>query len=42
MTYICPMKCEGDKTYPEQGKCPVCGMFLKEVDSGNDHENHDH
>ena len=30
--YQCPMKCEGDKTYDEPGKCPVCGMDLKEVD----------
>jgi Cu(I)/Ag(I) efflux system membrane fusion protein len=27
--YYCPMYCEGDKTYDEPGKCPVCGMFLK-------------
>jgi len=27
--YACPMKCEGDKTYPEPGRCPVCGMHLK-------------
>lgn len=30
-TYQCPMKCEGDKTYAEAGKCPVCKMNLKEV-----------
>ncbi|HUX95805.1 MAG TPA: copper-translocating P-type ATPase [Bacteroidales bacterium] len=30
--YYCPMKCEGDKTYPEAGECPVCGMHLKKVD----------
>lgn len=29
--YICPMKCEGDKTYPQPGSCPVCGMHLTEV-----------
>ena len=29
--YQCPMKCEGDKTYHEQGSCPVCKMDLKEV-----------
>lgn len=29
--YACPMKCEGDKTYAEAGKCPKCGMYLKEV-----------
>ncbi len=26
--YYCPMKCEGEKTYDEAGKCPVCGMDL--------------
>jgi len=26
--YICPMKCEDEKTYPIQEKCPVCGMKL--------------
>lgn len=29
--YKCPMSCEGDKTYPEQGSCPVCGMHLNRV-----------
>ncbi len=33
MSYICPMKCEGDKTYPEPGKCPECGMVLKETEA---------
>ena len=28
--YYCPMKCEGDKTYDKAGKCPKCGMNLKE------------
>jgi Cu2+-exporting ATPase len=28
--YYCPMKCEGEKTYKEQGDCPVCGMSLVE------------
>lgn len=27
-TYICPMECEGEKEYPETGKCPVCEMDL--------------
>lgn len=31
-TYQCPMKCEGEKTYAEAGKCPVCKMDLKEVE----------
>lgn len=26
--FYCPMHCEGDKTYPERGNCPVCGMDL--------------
>ena len=30
--YQCPMKCEGEKTYAEEGSCPVCGMDLKEVE----------
>jgi Cu+-exporting ATPase len=29
--YICPMECEGDKTYDEPGKCPVCKMNLVPV-----------
>jgi len=29
--YQCPMKCEGDKTYSEPGRCPVCGMNLAPV-----------
>ncbi|MET7256268.1 heavy metal-binding domain-containing protein [Dyadobacter jiangsuensis] len=29
--YACPMKCEGEKTYAEAGKCPVCKMELQEV-----------
>lgn len=27
--YICPMGCEGDKTYPQPGNCPVCKMKLQ-------------
>lgn len=33
--YICPMRCEGDKTYDKPGSCPVCGMHLTEVISFN-------
>gem|GEM_PF-4456576 len=29
--YICPMRDEGDKTYPTPGDCPVCGMHLVKV-----------
>ena len=31
--YQCPMQCEGDKTYDKPGKCPVCGMDLKPVET---------
>lgn len=36
-TYQCPMKCEGDKTYSAPGRCPKCGMDLKEVASLGPH-----
>jgi Cu2+-exporting ATPase len=29
--YYCPMRCEGDKTYDNPGRCPVCNMFLVPV-----------
>jgi heavy metal translocating P-type ATPase len=32
--YYCPMLCEGDKTYPEPGDCPVCGMHLVKKQEG--------
>lgn len=37
--YQCPMKCEGEKTYPQPGSCPVCKMDLKAVEmpAGQDH-----
>ena len=31
--YYCTMLCEGDKTYPEPGDCPVCGMHLKKEEN---------
>ena len=49
--YQCPMKCEGEKTYESEGKCPKCGMYLKEIDEKVihmhkenlvEHKNHDH
>ena len=41
--YYCPMHCEGDKTYDQPGRCPVCGMFLvKEGDEGTHHQQHPH
>lgn len=37
--YYCPMHCEGDKTYPHPGVCPVCGMpLVKEADKPNETE----
>ena len=27
------MLCEGDKTYPAPGECPVCGMHLKKLEA---------
>jgi Cu(I)/Ag(I) efflux system membrane fusion protein len=29
--HACPMHCEGDKTYEQPGKCPVCEMALETV-----------
>ena len=48
--FACPMKCEGDKTYSEEGSCPTCGMELVLVESiavdslttDESHEGHDH
>ncbi|MBL7807893.1 MAG: efflux RND transporter periplasmic adaptor subunit [Saprospiraceae bacterium] len=31
----CPMKCEGEKTYPQPGSCPVCKMDLVEKEGGS-------
>ena len=36
--YQCPMKCEGDKTYPAPGSCPVCKMDLKPVETAAAHD----
>ena len=30
-SFQCPMKCEGDKTYTEKGKCPKCEMPLEKL-----------
>jgi Cu2+-exporting ATPase len=38
--YYCPMFCEGDKTYPENVGCPVCGMDLVKI-TGNDDDSED-
>jgi Cu(I)/Ag(I) efflux system membrane fusion protein len=29
--YFCPMKCEGERTYDAEGRCPVCNMRLRAV-----------
>ena len=36
--YICPMQCEGEKTYDEPERCPVCNMHLKPI--GDKHHHH--
>ncbi len=44
-SYYCPMKCEGNKTYPKTGSCPVCGMDLVATDDAmhdGTHESSDH
>lgn len=33
-TYACPMKCEAEKTYEKEGKCPKCGMDLTKNEVG--------
>lgn len=43
--YQCPMKCEQEKSYAENGNCPVCKMELKElaasaVETGHDKSVH--
>ena len=40
-TYSCPMGCEDEKTYKEEGDCPVCNMVLKRIDK-DDTEHHAH
>ncbi len=33
VTYLCPMRCEENKTYAAPGTCPVCQMNLKKMTS---------
>jgi len=40
--YICPMKCEGDKTYDKAGKCPKCGMNLNKIEAKKESKEHKH
>lgn len=39
--YYCPMQCEGDKTYPGPGSCPVCGMDLVVLATSTVQEDHE-
>lgn len=36
--YLCPMRCEDEKTYAAPGRCPECGMKLQDVKSHLDHK----
>lgn len=38
VVYVCPMRCEGEKTYAAAGRCPVCGMGLADSRAHMDHE----
>jgi len=38
--YQCPMKCEEEKTYHKNGKCPVCKMQLQVVKKENVPDNY--
>jgi len=45
--YMCPMKCEGEKTYDQAGDCPKCGMALKKmkmdkIKKEDGHKSHKH
>lgn len=38
MAYTCPMKCEEDKSYAEEGKCPKCEMALAALETEKEEE----
>ncbi len=38
--YLCPMRCEGEKTYDHQGNCPVCNMKLMPANHDHDQDAH--
>ncbi len=40
--YVCPMYCEGNKTYDQPGDCPVCGMHLVSVNEDSEAKNPEH
>lgn len=35
VSYQCPMKCEGEKTYSKEGSCPVCKMDILALSKKN-------
>jgi len=35
--FICPMRCEGEKLYPAEKDCPICGMALADSRAHMDH-----
>lgn len=38
--YYCPMECEGEKVYFQQGKrCPVCNMYLVPIEEKEEYKN---
>jgi Cu+-exporting ATPase len=38
--YYCPMECEGEKVYFQQGKrCPKCNMYLVPIEEREDYKN---
>lgn len=32
LAYACPMQCEGEKVYAQEGSCAVCEMELEQVE----------
>jgi len=40
--YLCPMKCEGNKTYDKPGNCPVCNMHLVAILENGSTKNIEH
>lgn len=40
--YMCPMKCEGEKSYEKSGNCPKCGMELKKAEGKKESSEHKH
>ena len=36
VVFQCPMQCEGDKTYDKEGSCPICKMYLKQVETASE------